>query len=396
MTFDRANRKPCRRTLRMLVALACCLAFALPAQEPDRNTRETEAQQKLDAIRVEIKTLTEAQRNLDSERSEATAAVRDADEAIDREARALRDIETRIESQQAELATLEQQKTTLEASLGKQREALAALLRSAYALGRHEQVKLLLAQDRLDALARVLAYHRYFQRDRVGRIETLLDELKQLAAVVQAVLSQREALAASRDEQTKRIAELEIQREDRRTLLANLEQQFSDAQGRLVALGRDEKSLVGLLESLRDVFADIPKQLDDARPFVQRRGGLSRPHDGKLLANYGGRLPDGRISQGLLIGGSTGDAVRAVAPGRVAFADWLKGYGLIVILDHGDGYMSLYAQNDTLQKDVGDWVAAGETLAGVGTSGGQSQPALYFELRRNGRPVDLRAWFAKR
>ena len=85
-----------------------------------------------------------------------------------------------------------------------------------------------------------------------------------------------------------------------------------------------------------------------------------------------------------------------MAPGRVAFADWLKGYGLIVILDHGDGYMSLYAQNDTLQKDVGDWVAAGETLAGVGTSGGQSDPALYFELRRNGRPVDLRGWFAKK
>ena len=381
---------------RVLAAIAYCVAFALPAQEPDRNTRETEAQQKLDAIRVEIKALSEAQRALDGERSEATAAVREADEAIDREARALREIDARIESQQTELVTLEQQKTTLETSLGKQREALAALLRSAYALGRHEQVRLLFAQNRLDALARVLAYHRYFQRDRVGRIESLLDELEQLAAVVQAVNTQREALATSREEQTRRIADLEAQREERRTLLANLDKQFSDAQGRLVALGRDEKSLVSLLESLRDVFADIPKQLDDARPFEQRRGTLPRPHEGKLLANYGGRLPDGRTSQGQLIGGKNGDAVRAVAPGRVAFADWLKGYGLIVILDHGHGYMSLYAQNDTLQKDVGDWVAAGDTLAGVGTSGGQSQPALYFELRRNGRPVDLRAWFAKR
>lgn len=381
---------------RLLAAIACCVALSSSAQEPDRNARETEAQQKLDAIRTEIRALSDAQRSLDNERSEAAAAVREADQAIDGEARALREIDGRIEAQQAELAALEQQKSAIEAGLGKQREALAALLRSAYALGRHEQIKLLLAQDRIDALARVLAYHRYFQRDRVGRIESLLDELKQLAAVVQAVSAQREALGASRQEQTQRIADLEAQREARRALLANLDKQFSDAQGRLAALGRDEKSLIGLLESLRDVFADIPRQLDDARPFEQRRGSLLRPHEGKLLANYGGRLPDGRTSQGQLIGGNSGDAVRAVAPGRVAFADWLKGYGLIVILDHGHGYMSLYAQNDTLQKDVGDWVAAGETLAGVGMSGGQSQPALYFELRRNGRPLDLRAWFARR
>lgn len=397
MTPGRRTPRRALPTLRGLVAIAALgLALALPAQDADRQRQETEAQQKLDVIRAEIKALTEAQRALEGERSDATTAVRDADQAIDREARALRDIDTRIDAQQGELATLEAQKAALEASLGKQREALAALLRSAYALGRHEQVKLLLAQDRLDELARVLAYHRYFQRDRVGRIEGLLDELKQLADVVQAVHAQREVLTASRSEQAGRIAALETQREERRTLLADLDVRFKDTNGRLAALGRDEKALVQLLASLRDVFADIPKQIDDAKPFASRKGTLPRPLDGSLLANFAGRLPDGRSSQGLLIGADTGAPVRAVAPGRVAFADWLKGYGLLLILDHGDGYMSLYAQNDTLRKDVGDWVQAGDTLAGVGMSGGQSQPALYFELRRNGRPVDPRGWFPKR
>lgn len=379
-----------------LALLALLLALTLQAQPADRTARETEAQQKLDAIRAEIRTLTEAQRALDGERSTATAAVREADEAIDREARGLRDIDASIEAQQAELVTLEQQKAALDTSLGRQREALAALLRSAYALGRHEQVKLLLAQDRLDKLARVLAYHRYFQRDRVGRIETLLDELRQLAEVVQAVTAKREQLAASRTEQAGRIAGLETQRGERRALLADLDTRFTDTRSRLDALGRDEKALVRLLESLRDVFADIPQQLDDAKPFAQRKGGLAAPLVGKLLTNFGGRLPDGRTSQGQLIAGDAGTTIRAIAPGRVAFSDWLKGYGLLVILDHGDGYMSLYAQNDTLQRDVGDWVAAGDTLAGVGTSGGQSEPALYFELRRNGRPVDPRGWFKAR
>ena len=114
---------------------------------------------------------------------------------------------------------------------------------------------------------------------------------------------------------------------------------------------------------------------------------------GSVLAAFGGRLPDGRPSDGLLIAGTAGAEVRAAAPGRVAYSDWLKGYGLLTIVDHGDGWMSLYAFNDALLKDVGDWVRAGDPLATVGSSGGQGRPALYFELRRNGQPQDPKPWF---
>jgi len=383
------------RAIAFSLLLACAGLHAQAPEERDRRAQEAEAAQKLEAVRSEIRQLAEAQRTLEGERAEATRAIRDADRAVDAGARALRDLDAALAAQGEELAALEAKKAAAQARLGTQREALAALLRSAYALGRHEQLKLLLAQDRVDDLARVLAYHRYFQRDRVARIETLLGELRELAELARAVTAKRGELANTRAAQQDALAELDAQRDERRALLASLDAQFADAKARLAVLGRDERALVKLLESLRDVFADIPRELEGAQPFAQRRGALAPPLGGKVLAGFGAKLPDGRVSQGWLVAGRAGDSVKALAPGRVAFADWLKGYGLIVILDHGDGWMSLYAQNDSLLKEAGDWVGAGDAIAGVGSSGGQGEPALYLELRQNGKPVNPKGWFAR-
>jgi len=388
------QRFAARAALALLAALLC-LGAALAAPE-DRAAREAEAERRLSQVRREIAELTAARQALEGERGDAARILREADQTVDRESRALREIDTRIAEQQAELARLEDQRRALELRLGSQRQALAALLRSAYALGRHEQLKLLLAQDRIESLARVLAYHRYFQRDRISRIDALMTELAELAEVVRQVNAQRAALDQSRAAQAEQLAGLETQREERRAVLAALEARYKDASSRLQALGRDEQALVELLERLRDIFADIPDRLEAAQPFAQRRGRLTTPLAGKTLVAFGGTLPDGRGSHGWLIQADSGAAVRAVAHGRVAFADWLKGYGLIVILDHGEGWMSLYAQNDSLQREVGDWVDAGDVLASAGSSGGQSQAALYFELRRAGRPVDPHGWFRAR
>jgi murein hydrolase activator len=384
------------RAIALAAVLLLCAATAVRAQDDaaQRAAQEREAARKLEAVRAEIAQLTQAQRAREGERGDATKALREADQEVNREARALREVDAALAVQNGELARLERQRDALSQRLGTQREALAQLLRSAYALGRHEQLRLLLAQDRIEELARVLAYHRYFQRDRVARIETLRGELRELAQLGEAVAAKQLELAASRSAKEQRIAELEHQRQARRALLATLEAQFEDAQSRLAALGRDERALLQLLESLRDVFADIPRQIDQARPFGERRGALRRPLQGKLLSGFGGRLPDGRSSQGWLIGAAAGATVGAVAPGRVAFADWLKGYGLLVIVDHGDGWMSLYAQNDSVLREVGEWVGPGDALAGVGSSGGQQAAALYFELRRKGQPVDPKGWFA--
>ncbi|MDY0022898.1 murein hydrolase activator EnvC family protein [Arenimonas caeni] len=378
------------------LALALCLgALAAPAaaQDADRAKKEAAAQQRLEQLRRQIRDITAEQRKLEGERSAATRDLRAADARVGEAVRALRRTEAGIATTETELAGLHRRRDELEAGLSGQREALAALVRSAYALGRHEQLKLLLAQDRVADLSRVLAYHRYFQADRKERIEGLVGELRELAAVVRQIQDQRDVLEAARAAQQADLATLEAQRGERAGLVATLEAGFKDRAARLAALGRDEAGVLKLLEQLRDAVADIPRQVDDNRPFASRRGQLGRPLAGSVLAAFGGRLPDGRGSDGWLVAGTAGAEVRAVAPGRVAFSDWLKGYGLLTIVDHGDGWMSLYAFNDALLKDVGDWVRAGDPLATVGSSGGQGRPALYFELRRNGQPQDPKPWF---
>ncbi len=379
---------------RLLLAVALILAAhpAFAQGAPERAKKEAAAQERLDTLRAQIKTIASEQRALEGERGDATRGLREADATVSLAVRNLRRTEAGIATQELELQALQEKQRALEAGLGEQREALAALVRSAYALGRHEQLKLLLAQDRMSDLARVLAYHRYFQNDRQQRISGLTAELRELAAVAQQITDQQQILEAARQQQQTELTALEAQRGERATVLAALESQFTDRAARLAALGRDEKSVVRLLEQLRDAVADIPRQVDDNRPFASRRGQLGRPLAGTALAGFGGRLPDGRTSDGLLIAGTAGAEVRAAAPGRVAFSDWLKGYGLLLIVDHGDGWMSLYAFNDALLKDVGDWVRAGEPLATVGSSGGQGRPALYFELRRNGQPQDPKPW----
>ncbi|WP_290594851.1 peptidoglycan DD-metalloendopeptidase family protein [Arenimonas sp. SCN 70-307] len=376
-------------------ALALCLgALAAPAaaQDADRAKKEAAAQQRLEQLRKQIRDITAEQRALEGERGAASRELRAADAKVGEAVRALRRTEAGIATTETELQQLQSQQGELEAGLSGQREALSALVRSAYALGRHEQLKLLLAQDRAADLARVLAYHRYFQADRQERIAGLIEELRALAAVARQIQDQREVLEAARARQQADLAALETQRGERATLLATLEAGFKDRAARLAALGKDEAGVVRLLEQLRDAVADIPRQVDDNRPFASRRGQLGKPLAGTVLAAFGGRLPDGRGSDGLLIAGTAGAEVRAVAPGRVAFSDWLKGYGLLTIVDHGDGWMSLYAFNDALLKDAGDWVRAGDPLATVGSSGGQGRPALYFELRRNGQPQDPKPW----
>jgi len=284
----------------------------------------------------------------------------------------------------------------LEAALKTQREALAALLRSAYALGRNEELKLLLQQDDVAAIARVLAYHRYFQRARIGRIDQLSADLQQLAEVQDSIRQKAAELAATRDARSAEGQKLQSERTERAALLEQLDARLKEQGARVAALGKDEQALSELLEKLRDVFADIPKQLSGAEPFASMRGRLAWPLTGKVVVRFGATDDSGRRSSGLLGSAKTGTPVHAVSHGRVAFADWLRGYGLMIIVDHGDGYLSLYGCNETLLKDVGDWVNAGETIATSGASGGQKTPGLYFELRTKGQAVDPRAWLRAR
>ena len=392
------------------IALALVLLFgsaqAFAQTTAQRAQKEAAAQKQLADTRARIKKLAEEQRKIENERSAAAKALREADGKVSGSQRALRETDAQIAEHELALEKLQQQKLALENSLSRQRAELAALVRSAYALGKNEQLKLLLEQDRMSDLARVLAYHRYFQRDRQQRIVGLNAELAALAALGDQIQAQQQVLLAAREKQQAEVAALDAQRRERSKLVSSLESSYRDRNTRLKALGRDEKNTVALLERLRKLMAQLPKPA--TKPGKPARGPspakgdaaiplgpLNLPLVGTVLAGYGGTMPDGHRSQGLLIAGAAGAEVHAVSGGRVAYADWLKGYGLLIILDHGGGWMTLYAFNDALLKKAGDTVSAGEAISTVGSSGGQGRSAVYFELRRNGQPQDPRSWLKK-
>jgi septal ring factor EnvC (AmiA/AmiB activator) len=380
--------------MRVRWALVLALAGALLATPALADRKSEAAQRELAQLRARIKALAEEQRASERERGDAGKSLREADQEVARATQALRDTDARLAAEQAELDRLDGERAALEQGLARQRAALAALLRSRYLRGEQPQLQLLLEQDRIGELGRALAYHRYFERDRAQRMAALRTELAALADLVAQVQARQQALSQARVAQAEAVAKLDAQRQARRKAVAAIDAKYRDRSARLAALGRDEKATERLLAKLRKAMAQAtrppPVPAAKRKPGDARvpTGAMALPLTGSVLAGFGGVMPDGHRSNGLLIAGAAGAEVRAVASGRVAYADWLKGYGLLLILDHGNGLMSLYAYNDTLLKAVGDAVRAGEAVATVGTSGGQSRPALYFELRRGGQPVD--------
>lgn len=386
-------RRVARLSGALLVAVfACAAAIA----QPEREAEEAAAKAKLDALRAELAQIAAEQADARGERNEVTQALRDADVALGAVAKEAAAVEADIVAKTAALDALGVDEHALETRLDQQRAAVAALLRSAYVLGRHGELKLVFAPEQVGKIARLLAYHRALQQDRARRIEAIATDLKQLATVRSGIEAARTALEASRDQLVQRNAALAAERGTHEVALATIEAKLTDAKTRAAALGRDEKALVELIKKLQDAIADIPKDLEGSEPFGTRQGRLAWPVAGKVAAGFGSATGDGRTLEGVLIAAKTGESVKAVSHGRIAYADWLKGYGLLAIVDHGDGFMTLYAHNESLLKDVGEWVSPGDAIATVGASGGSAEPGVYFELRRDGRPVDPVGWLARR
>ncbi len=405
--------------------LAMCVSLGAQAQ----STRDT--QRKLERTKKELNSVAAERRRIEGQRGDTTRKLREADERVGASTRALQQADAKLRAQQGELASLQARRTALDKTLGAQRRELAQLLRAAYTVGGDAPLKLMLSQDTVAEGNRMLAYHGYLQRDRARRIGELRQELAGLTEVEQRISDTNAQLAATRAQRQAEIAQLQRDRKARQQTLAELDERYEDKRAREKALGRDVKGLERVLADLRAAARRAeaerkaaargaaaakksaskagssggsstrgstrrppPPVIANAQPI--RVGGLGWPVSGNLLASFGGTLPDGRSSQGLLIGAPVGSTVQAVANGKVVFAEWMSGYGLLCIVDHGDGTMSLYANNDGLLRDAGADVKRGDAIASVGNSGGQGVVGLYFELRRNGRPVDPRSWLQKR
>lgn len=409
-------------------AVAGLLAALLVVAGGAAAQSQREAQKQLERVRGELKSIAQERRKLEGQRGDASRQLREADEKVGKSSRTLNETEGSLRREEAALADLQKQRESMQQRLAGQRAQLAALVRAAYLAGEDAPLKVLLSQDRIADSSRTLAYHRYLQRDRAAQIARVTSELQALDQVEQDIVSRRTRLDAERQRQRDQITQLQRDRKTRAQVVADLDQRYQDRASREKALGQDAKSLERLLANLRAAAARAEAERRAAarraaqeeakarqnasragtapaparpRPDVAsapalKVGGLGWPLSGNLLARYGGRMPDGRTSSGVLIGAPAGSTVTAVADGSVVFSEWMTGYGLILIIDHGNGYMSLYAHNESLLRDTGDRIKRGDPVAKVGTSGGQGTPALYFELRRNGQPVDPSSWLQRR
>ncbi len=374
-----------------------CLALAVAVLAASlglaQNKRESEAA--LSAVRKEIKEIEARIARETTQRDEGTRALRAAEVEIAAATRKLADLRASLKTQQTAHRELTRESERAHGRLAAEKSALARQVRSSYMTGRDGLFKLLLSQESPATLGRMLVYFDYYNRARAARIDAVAGELTQLAELERQTSRVQAELASLEAEQAAQVAALERSRDERKSVVGKLDAEIRDGNAAVAKLRAEEKRIGDLVTRLSEAIAGFPVDTDE--PFASAKGKLAWPVQGRIAGDFGQPRGTGSVRwNGVLLEASAGTPVRAVHHGRVAFADWLQGLGLLMIVDHGGGYMSLYGHNEALLKEPGDWVAPGEAIAQVGDTGGQARAALYFEIRFNGEPVNPHPWIAKR
>jgi septal ring factor EnvC (AmiA/AmiB activator) len=376
----------------VLLALPAAVPGRLDAAGPEQDRAAAEA--KLEKLMIEIEQL---RRQLESARIEHRTGQGKL-RAIDLEIQAanleLRSLREQQAERELELAKLERQRESYLASLDQRLGELAQQLRASYRNGRQSRMKLVLNQDDPAMLSRLLAYYEFISRAQVERISLLRDALETLGRMQQSIDRELARITRLSEQQRELVVRLGAQRLQREALLADLAGEIAGEESRLRELERNRQDLEALISRLADALADIPADLGDHLGVERQKGRLPMPVHGPVRQAYGQSRSGGTRWQGWLIGAEAGTEVRAIAYGRVAFADWLRGYGLLMIIDHGRGYMSLYGHNESLLHEAGAWVEPGDMISLVGSNPGGSQ-GLYFELRKGGKTLDPAAWLKR-
>jgi murein hydrolase activator len=326
---------------------------------------------------------------------------------VDKGVRELRAVELEIAATQTTLTDLrdrraEQQKIldarnaearVVAGRLEDERGALGRQVRLSYMLGREELLKLVLNQESPTTLGRMVVYYDYLNKarsERIGHVSDELESLESLVAAARAAEAELGRLTAASEQQ---LATLESSRRRRADVIRELESSVETSGRELESLRADEKRLADLVNELDDILREFP--VNAAEPFADLKGRLTWPVGGRIVEDYGQTRNGGPLRwNGVVLEAERGAPVRAIYYGRVAFSDWLPGLGLLLIVDHGNRYLSLYGYNEVLLKESGDWVEPGEVLAQVGDSSGRARTGLYFELRYRGEPVDPHAWMS--
>jgi murein hydrolase activator len=368
------------------------------AQDAKAESQQAQTKQQLADLRTKMEALTKEQSDTAARRDSANAALTKQSDAVAAAAKAVRDTDTQIAAKQQQLDQLQTQRNTLSQSLDSQRAAIADLLRATYAIGQGSDLRLLLGDEDIARISRSLAYSHYFQQDRVQKVQDLMTQLTKLQDLETQITTEQQALQATRTQREQQASSLEQQRKSQQQLANQIDAQYKSQAQKLAAMKQNE-------QSLDDLLVKLQKAIDEAAREAERkaRANPTIPSGGpsKALANIRGNLPwpaAGPVhtfGNGVLIAAPRGSEVHAVAAGRVVYAHFMRGYGQLIILSHGNGWLSMYGNNETLLHGVGDDVAAGESLGTAMLSTSDSN-GVYFELRHNGQPVDPRTWLSQK
>ncbi len=377
----------------LLIFLFLSLFFCCNTVYASKNEDRTHYQAKLEKLQKSITKIQQHLKGSKKQRSHILIELQKLESEISKNAIALKSLAKDVQIIRLQKIKLENDLTQLNKQLNRQQIALSEQMRSAYSMGHQQNLKMLLNQQKPAQAGRAQEYFNYFNRARTQQIETFTETIKRKkqteAALQQTLMTQNSLLQAQKEKKRKR----QKQQLQRKNLLAELSNKIKNQENTLSSLENSRGRIENLLKSLGELLADIPTNPSENRPFVAQKGKLPWPAKGIFLSKFGQSKARGDLKwNGVLIKADFGTPVHVISHGRVAFSDWLQGFGFITVIDHGDGFMSLYANSESLFKQTGDWVAAGDVIATAGDSGGQPQSGVYFEIRSRGKPVNPAKW----
>jgi len=380
---------------RSFIAVVLLLVFFPGGISYAGKNLPAEHNKKLELLREHISELKNELVSMRGQRDELQDALEKSEKEIGTVAATLRGLDRQAVHSRENIRELQRDLDAEELNLDTMRITLEKELQLAYMSGKQEQIKLLLNQEEPAALGRLMVYHEYFIRARTQAMQGIRDALERLSDIERELLVQRseiQVLIELQQEKSSRLLEQQVLRQE---ILAQLQGRLTGKAGQLAELEQDERHLQKLVQSLQQAITDIRPPAGEYVSLRSLKGKLRWPVAGHISMHYGEQQFSGKLrSRGVHITSRSGADVHAIARGRVVFADWLRGFGLLMIIDHGDNYMSLYGQNRSLFREVGEWVARDEVVAAAGNSGGQAKAGLYLELRKDGRPFNPDSWFS--
>lgn len=377
----------------LLFAALLCLICSTFANAETRS--QEQSQEELERLKKNIAQLSSWLDNANKEKTGLVAQLKQQEIEISKTSKAIRATQANITQTLKELQSLQAELQEHKRSLKEQQVFLTQELQALYLEGRQPVLKKLLDSDSPQSSARQLAYFHYLKEARDEKMTRYEQTVAKLEETEVQILQRQTRLQSSKDELEKQKTQLELQNIQRKKTLNKLQASISSKSEQLNKLEEDRARLENLLIEVEQAISKIELP-HESSPFSKQKTKLPWPARGKVVERFGSRFAQGKLrSNGLRIVTSEGDAIRAVHYGRVVFSDWLRGFGLLIIVDHGEGYMSLYGNNKSLLRETGDWVAAGEELAFAGRTGGLTQSSLYFEIRHHGEPQNPLKWLRK-